>query len=115
VGTTARHSTQPAPMQTSEPLQLALAAAPDALEPQEEEEGAPPPPRWQGPGNANSQNQHEEEHGLDGVTPPAAHCPRWLSAWPESRWNLPCFSFLFVSFLFPKEGEREREREGFDL
>lgn len=62
------------------------------------------PERWQ---DLDSSQNQQRVVGLDGVTPPAAHCPWSASAWPGSRWNQPCSSLCFLlyfPFTLNKEG-----------
>lgn len=46
----------------------------------------------------SSENQ-QRVVGLDGVTLPAAHCPRSAFAWSGSRWNQTCSSLCFLLFF----------------
>lgn len=67
----------------------------DALEPQEG-----PPKSWQD----RDASQNQRQLGLDGVTPPAAHCPRRLP--PGQNQGGTSLVFFFLPFLlFYSKGE----------
>lgn len=89
VGTTARLSTLP--MQTSE--------QPNSPSIRSTWATGGTPASWQD----RDASQNQRELGLDGVTPPAAHCPRRLPpGLNQGGTSLVFFSFLFFSFS-PKE------------
>lgn len=54
------------------------------------------PEHWQ---DLDSSENQQRVVGLDGVIPPAAHCPRSAFAWPGSRWNQPYSSLCFLLFF----------------